>query len=42
VEVEVKRLDPLSLRLWQVGPVPLASTLREAFVVLDRAVAEGS
>jgi len=42
VEVQVKRLDPLSLRLWQVGPVPLASTLRDAFVVLGRAVAEGS
>ena len=42
VEVQVKRLEPLSLRLWQVGPVPLASTLREAFVVLGRAVAECS
>jgi len=41
VEVQVKRLDPLSLHLWQVGPVPLASTLREAFVVLKRAVEEG-
>jgi transcription-repair coupling factor (superfamily II helicase) len=40
VEVEVKRLDPLSLYLRQMGPVPLASTLREAFIVLERALAE--
>lgn len=40
VEVQVKRLDPLSLHLRQVGPVPLASTLREAFIVLSQAVAE--
>ncbi len=38
VEVQVKRVDPLSLRLIQVGPVPLASTLKEAFVILHRAV----
>jgi transcription-repair coupling factor (superfamily II helicase) len=36
VEVEVKRLDPLSLLLRQMGPVPLASTLREAFSALAR------
>jgi transcription-repair coupling factor (superfamily II helicase) len=37
VEVEVKRLDPLSLVLRQVGGEPLASTLREAFLVLRKA-----
>jgi transcription-repair coupling factor (superfamily II helicase) len=42
VEVVVKRVDPLSLLLRQVGPVPLASTLAEAFVVLNRAVARDS
>ncbi len=36
VEVEVKRMDPLSLRLEQMGPEPLASTLKEAFVILSR------
>ena len=34
VEVEVKRMDPFSLVLRQVGPEPLVSTLQEAFVVL--------
>jgi transcription-repair coupling factor (superfamily II helicase) len=38
VEVEVKRMDPLSLTLRQDGPLPLASTLKEAFVVLGRAL----
>ncbi|MGW8266283.1 MAG: transcription-repair coupling factor, partial [Longimicrobiales bacterium] len=42
VEVVVKRVDPLSLLLRQVGPVPLARTLGEAFVVLNRASARGS
>ncbi len=37
VEVEVKRLDPLSLVLRQVGVHPLAATLKEAFAVLSRA-----
>ncbi len=41
VEVVVKRVDPLSLLLRQVGPVPLASTLKEAFLVLMRATAQG-
>ncbi len=36
VEVEVKRLDPLSLVLSQVGAHPLAATLKEAFAVLSR------
>lgn len=36
VDVEVRRMDPLSLQLRQMGPVPLASTLREAFSVLIR------
>lgn len=40
VEVEVKRMDPLSLRLRQIGPVPLATTLKEAFTVLIRAQEE--
>jgi transcription-repair coupling factor (superfamily II helicase) len=37
VDVEVKRMDPLSLLLRQEGPEPLAKTLREAFLVLIRA-----
>jgi hypothetical protein len=37
VEVRVRRMDPLSLVLRQMGPQPLATTLREAFVVLSRA-----
>jgi transcription-repair coupling factor (superfamily II helicase) len=37
VDVEVKRMDPLSLLLRQEGPEPLAKTLREAFLVLSRA-----
>jgi transcription-repair coupling factor (superfamily II helicase) len=36
VEVEVKRLDPLSLVLRQAGAHPLASVLEEAFAVLSR------
>ena len=40
VEVEVKRLDPLSLVLRQVGAYGLASTLKEAFIVLSRAQAD--
>ncbi len=36
VEVEVKRMDPLSLVLRQVGVVPLAGTLKEAFAVLSQ------
>jgi hypothetical protein len=40
VEVKVKRMDPLSLVLSQVGGHPLASTLKEAFVVLSRAKGE--
>jgi transcription-repair coupling factor (superfamily II helicase) len=39
VEVEVKRLDPLSLLLRQVGAHGLASTLKEAFIVLSGAQA---
>jgi transcription-repair coupling factor (superfamily II helicase) len=42
VEVEVKRLDPLSLQLSQMGPIPLATTLREAFVVLKGAMEKES
>jgi len=38
VDVVVKRVDPLSLQLRQVGPVPLAATLKEAFGVLNRAM----
>jgi hypothetical protein len=38
--VEVKRMDPLSLFLRQVGPEPLAETLGKAFLVLSSAVAE--
>jgi len=34
VDVEVRRMDPLSLVLRQIGPTPLAATLREAFGVL--------
>jgi transcription-repair coupling factor (superfamily II helicase) len=41
VEVEVKRLDPLSLVLRQVGASPLATTLKEAFAVLSGAMAKG-
>ncbi len=37
VQVEVKRLDPLSLVLRQMGAEPLASTLKEAFLALKRA-----
>ncbi|MGM0668152.1 MAG: TRCF domain-containing protein, partial [Gemmatimonadota bacterium] len=37
VEVEVRRMDPLSLQLRQMGPVPLASTLKKAFSVLIQA-----
>jgi transcription-repair coupling factor (superfamily II helicase) len=37
VEVEVKRMDPFSLLLRQIGGEPLASTLREAFLVLSQA-----
>jgi hypothetical protein len=37
VEVEVKRLDPLSLVLRQAGAHPLTSTLKAAFSVLNRA-----
>lgn len=37
VEVEVKRLDPLSLVLSQAGAHPLAATLKDAFSVLSRA-----
>ena len=40
VEVEVKRVDPLSLLLRQAGGEPLASTLREAFLVLSQASSE--
>jgi transcription-repair coupling factor (superfamily II helicase) len=40
VEVEVKRLDPLSLVLKQVGANPLTPTLMEAFSVLSRAESE--
>jgi len=36
VEVEVRRMDPLSLLLRQAGGEPLAATLREAFLVLSR------
>jgi len=36
VEVEVRRMAPLSLQLKQMGPVPLAATLREAFAALIR------
>jgi len=39
VEVQVKRLDPLSLLLRQVGATPLAATLKEAFAALSRAQA---
>ncbi len=39
VETVVKRVDPLSLQLRQVGPVPLATTLIQAFVVMGRAMA---
>jgi len=42
VDVVVKRLNPLSLYLRQVGPVPLATTLAEAFVVLNRVAAQDS
>ena len=42
VEVEVKRLDPLSLVLRQDGAHPLASVLEEAFAVLSRTRAEPS
>ncbi len=42
VEVEVKRMDPLSLGLRQIGAQPLAATLREAFVVLTRASASAA
>jgi hypothetical protein len=37
VDVEVKRLDPLSLVLVQAGARPLVDTLKEAFAVLSRA-----
>jgi len=37
VEVEVKRLNPLSLVLRQMGAYPLAATLKEAFAVLSQA-----
>jgi transcription-repair coupling factor (superfamily II helicase) len=40
VEVEVKRMDPLSLFLKQEGPEPLAETLGEAFLVLGKAIAD--
>jgi transcription-repair coupling factor (superfamily II helicase) len=40
VEVEVRRVDPLSLLLRQVGGEPLASTLKEAFLVLSQATKE--
>ncbi len=36
VEVEIKRLDPLSLVLRQAGARPLAGTLKEAFAILSR------
>lgn len=36
VEVEVRRMEPLSLVLSQVGPEPLANTLKSAFAVLGR------
>ena len=39
VEVEVRRMDPLSLLLRQIGAIPLAETLKEAFAVLNRAQA---
>lgn len=39
VDVEVKRLDPLSLVLRQAGAQPLAETLREAFSLLGAAMA---
>jgi transcription-repair coupling factor (superfamily II helicase) len=42
VEVEVKRLDPLSLVLRQLGALPLAATLKEAFTVLKRARSLGN
>jgi len=42
VEAVVKRVDPLSLLLRQVGPVSLVSTLAEAFVVLNRAMIRDS
>jgi transcription-repair coupling factor (superfamily II helicase) len=37
IEVEVKRLDPLSLILRQMGAYPLAATLKEVFTVLSQA-----
>lgn len=42
VDVEVKRLDPLSLVLRQQGANPLAETLKEAFSVLGRAQLENN
>jgi transcription-repair coupling factor (superfamily II helicase) len=36
VEVEVRRMEPLSLLLRQVGPEPLGVTLMEAFAVLAK------
>lgn len=40
VEVEVRRLDPLSLVLRQEGAHPLAATLKKAFSVLSKAQAK--
>jgi transcription-repair coupling factor (superfamily II helicase) len=40
IDVEVRRMDPLSLFLRQEGPEPLAATLGEAFLVLSRAAAD--
>ncbi len=42
VEVEVKRIDPLSITLRQMGPIPLGTTLREAFVTLGSAMEKAS
>jgi len=36
VQVEVRRLEPLSLLLRQMGARPLADTLKEAFLALSR------
>ncbi len=41
VDVEVKRLDPLSMVLKQEGAEPLVGTLKEAFIVLSEAQRDG-
>ncbi|MBT8396159.1 MAG: transcription-repair coupling factor, partial [Gemmatimonadetes bacterium] len=41
VNVEVKRLDPLSLVLRREGGQPLVGTLKEAFLVLSKAQRDG-